>query len=1081
MSSNRVSSFRSSSDCSTAHILQRDLDSPELDSRLYSATLTRPSASAVYNESGMASLDSAAFASPLSRLPTGVSATPTPSPGTARGARRLGGVQSPGISVVAPVTPVSPSLSSNSGAASSVNMTLPPQRKTQISPSNTKPQDADVVDTKPPTPPSARTTHKKHGLLGLLHIHGDSSRNAASASAPAHSHHALSQQSSAATTAATAFGASASLPTLRATVASPPRRAVSSPMVVPATRGSGSDWLRRPCGDDGDSTAAGDNAARTTRAPSRLPPLRPPSNYFATGSNTSGSSPGSRRNSGSHAASPTSRVGGGGGQGGLTSYNTALRSPLPHNLASVRETDAENSGWWAATRRYAASKADLVNVYLEKLINPGAVNLATVHAHTAAAQARTRRASQLLQPLPGSAWNSTSGGGQHSRTASASSGFDGAFDVERRAPPPRPPISPSRSGVAGNAAHRFPLESFSSATQQDGGANNGDVPLDVVVIDPAREPFVWNDPVIPVPEVHVETRDEANDVYNNVGDVSGSDDEGGEGEPNNYVVDLLSALRGYLTSPTEPFGHLVAAALASRSAENPVHGFEVAAAEHNPFLVRMIVDSGTLEVQDEEAQRNVQDTVDELIPATEGELSPGIYEYLSSFFKMPFVRLSHGQYSLLKRSGYEYIKLMYDHQHVLPDEPFHSILVNESRVMHVVNIVFMIIELCSIIFCTVTVALVLAMWMKMDNNNLQSYGFYTLIVYGGGWALYLIFIIYATRSRQDEQRYEPQERDSDRLLLPSPYVAVVPVIPLFDILCVLKYFMAVRKKRMILGHNIVASSRLSGAFYAVWFAFPQLIAQSYFNNIELSIEAQYRHRWAYTMLIVAVIIEWSVAILGYISFLFTHDSIDGFGFACFNMGRVPHLLERHNAAAHTLHFLTAFVLETNVYLVTANGIIRPVQPPCDSYWNVVLALSAFSVFYIIVVYFAITLTDASAVRISFTSIALVAIQIALCVCSERLQRSLCEMFRHYYFRGTFVFGYLSWGAYFAAFIVWLIMMLQWYILGCHKLNLFPRVLCPYARRDGRFTLSKKSEQSSAEREVSSHTAVESKEEAAHSM
>lgn len=1121
MSSANVSSFHSSSECPTAHVSRRNLESDDLDSNLYSATSTRPKASAMSNTTGMTPLDSDAFASPMTRPPTGVSTSFTQSPTTARGAQRLGSMRPPGISII---SPASPSHSSNSAAASSVGATLPPHQKLPSNSHSPKAVQANPAGAMPTTSansngnassnnqhPSTTSTgqpgqpshprHHRPGLLSLLHIAAAPAADPATENAtaplpaatgtPAGTPHAATQRftvtspdAAAAAGAATAVTASntgsgggttaapatpaATLPAVNASAgaaSTPARRAVSSPM-VPTTRGSAGGWMRRhPTTEEFGAGGAKASADAPARAVPRLPPLRPPSSYFTTGSK-SGSSHASRRNGSSRAASPTSQVEGGAG---------AATTAHPQPLAAVKvhdPADGADSGWWAAARRYAASKGDQVNAYLERLVNPGAVNLATANAQTAAAQARSRRASQAFQAAPGSARNRTTsslvsgGGGRHSRTASASSGFDGVFDADRRTPPPRPPTTPAHSD------HRTLYEPFSSVPRQDTGAASDAMPLDVVMIDPEQEPYVWNDPMARAPEVWVEQH-AANDSFN-VGDVSGSDEDGMGAEPNTYVVDLLSALRGYLTNPTEPFGHLVAAALASRSPEMPVRGFEVAAAEHNPFLVRMIVDSGNLEVQDEEAQRNVQDTVDELIPATEGELSPGIYEYLSSFFKMPFVRLSHGQYALLKRSGFEYIKLMFDHQHVLPDEPFHSILINESHVMHVFNIVFMIVQLLSIVFCTVTIALVLASWMKMDNNALQSYGFYTLIVFGGGWALYLIFIIYAVRSRQDERRYEPQVSETDRLLVPSPYVAVVPVVPLFDIFCVVKYVMAVKKKHMILGHNIVASSRLSGAFYAVWFAFPQLITQSYFNNIQLSIEERYRHRWAYIMLMVGAVCQWGIALIGYIGFLFTHDSIDGFGFACFNMGRVPHMLERHNAAAHTLHYLTAFLMETNVYLIASTTINRPILQGCDTFWNVILALSAFSVFYMLIVFCVITLTDYTAVRVSFTCVMLLAVQVTLCVCSERLERTECAVYRHYFFRGTFVFGYLSWGAYFTMFIVWLLMMVQWVILCHHKLNLFPRVLWPYARRDERFAKPKKAEKAATEGDVSSHAADDSK-------
>ncbi|KPA81128.1 hypothetical protein ABB37_04477 [Leptomonas pyrrhocoris] len=1044
MSTTNVSPFHSSSECPTAQISRCNLDVDELDSNVHSTASLQPRTPAGDNETRITPLDSDAFASPMTRPPTGVSISVTPSPTTARGAQRPVSQRPPGLSMLSPSTL---SASSASEKAVTAGVTFPSHQEVQSTPHN--------------------LTQANEPIGTLDHHHGDGSDNTLRGLLSALPACSTPRKDAATKAPSTSTSTCTSYATPNSAAATPNtrRRALSSPM-VPTTRGFGGVGVRWAPGGEAAAAAGTTTKGDAPRARPCLPPLRPPTSYLAAGSK-SGSSHVSRRNGSSCVGSPIS-------QSELQAPLSSSQVSLPPRLltpATVTMTHtADDNGWWAAAQRYVASKGDQVNSYLERLVNPGAVNLVTTHARTAAAQARSRRASQSFRSLSRHASSNSlsEGGGRHSRTVSVSSGFDGAFNPDSRAPPSRPPVSPAHGG-GGGGTHRSSFEPFSIASQHDSDA----IPLDVVVIDPAQEPFLWNDPSIQAPEVRVESHDAANDSFNNVGDVSGSDVDDAEEEPHAYVVDLLSALRGYLTNPTEPFGHLVAAALASRSAEMPVRGFEIAAAEHNPFLVRMIVDSGTLEVQDAEVQRNVQDTVDELIPVTEGELSPGIYEYLSSFFTMPFVRLSHGQYSLLKRSGFEYVKLMFDHQHVLPDEPFHSILVYESHGMHAFNLAFMVIQFLSVVFCTVTVAVVLTVWMKMDDNNLQSYGFYTLIVFGGGWALYLIFIIYAVRSRQDEQRYEPPANDSDQVFVPSPYVAVMPVIPLFDIMCLARYSMAVKKKRMIVGHNIVACSRLSGAFYAVWFAFPQLITQSYFNNIEVSIDAQYRHRWAYTMLMVAVIAQWSVAIAGYVGFLFAHDSIDGFGFACFNRPRVSHLLEWHNAAAHALYYLTAFLLETNVFLIAANTVNRPNPAVCNAYLNVVLVLSSFSVFYMLVLFLVITLTDAMAVRISFTSIALVAVQVALCVCSEQLQRTECAVYRHYFFRGTFVFGYLSWGAYFSAFLVWLVMIIQWHILRYHKLNLFPRVLWPPTRKDERFAKAKKSDESSAGKDPSSQAAAES--------
>ncbi|CAG9580778.1 conserved hypothetical protein [Leishmania major strain Friedlin] len=635
-----------------------------------------------------------------------------------------------------------------------------------------------------------------------------------------------------------------------------------------------------------------------------------------------------------------------------------------------------------------------------------------------------------------------------------SSGFGATYDLNSCTP--RAPPSFSLTTVASRRAVFQPYNT-SSMRPGDAGPSGSEgsfaVPLDLVVVDPSTDPL-WNNQTTAQPIMSIANQDTMNDSFMGADSVSGSDVDGYDGEPNMYVVDLLSALRGYQSSPTEPFGHLVAAALASRSKEMPVRGFEIAAAEHNAYLVRLILDSGTLDETDVEAQRNVQETMDELFSTKDGTVNPAIYEYLTSFFRMPFARLSHTQYVMLKRSGFEYIKLMYDHQHVLPDESFHSILINQSNVMWILNLIFMVMQLCTIIFSNVAIALVLAKWVELNGGRLQSYALYTLIVFGGGWALNLICIICTVRSRQDETQYEPRREDEKYLVVPSPYVAVVPAIPLFDIFCLIAYARALRQKRMILGHNIVACSRLSGIIHAIIFAFPQLITQAYFNNIELSIQLEWRRLWPYVLLLVAATTQWCVALFGYAWLLFTHDSIDGLGFACFNLGRVSHMLERHTAVAHVLHYVMASVLETNIFLVVATS-IRLSETTCRYYNITIIVLSGITVVYILSVCIIIVLKEASTVRISFTCVPLVIIQLVLLICSERVGVEECASFRHLYFRETFIFGYLSWGAYFSLFLVWLILMFQWCVLYKTEVNLFPRLLWPLARKDTRFSASKK--------------------------
>ncbi|KAG5495167.1 hypothetical protein JKF63_02222 [Porcisia hertigi] len=721
-------------------------------------------------------------------------------------------------------------------------------------------------------------------------------------------------------------------------------------------------------------------------------------------------------------------------------------------LVSVTTAVDSANKLWSAVRQLVSDGGGLLSAYIESLVNPAGMPAAAA-AKTPGANVASWRVGQ--RPLR----SSHTLNAPTSSTISTSSSFDFTYNASRPTPEGHVRLS------SGPGAVRRAFEPYhgSTATHSDDtdSYNGGSLamPLDMVVIDSSHDPFLRNSPAIDHPVVRGAVPASVNNSFTGAESEAGLGADDYDGMPSTYVVDLLSALRGYQSNPTEPFGHLVAAALASRSQEMPVRGFEVAAAEHNPYLVRLIVDSGSLDMMDVEAQRNVQETMDELVSINDSELNPVIYDYLISFFRMPFVRLSHKQYITLKRSGFEYIKLMYDHQHVLPEESLHSILINQSRTMGILNLIFMAVLLSTIVLSTLAIALVLVHWVKAGGGALQSFGIYTLVAFGGGWALNLIFMVCTVRSRQNELQYEPETRGKEYLRMPSSYAAVVPVLPLFDILCIITYVRALKQKRMILGHNIVACSRLSGIFYAVLFAFPHLIIQSYFNNIETSIKPEYQHHWTYYLLLTATVTQWCVALFGYAWLLFTHDSIDGLGFACFNRGKLAHPLEQHSAVAHLLHFVMASLLETNVFLVTVTA-IKLSSITCCVYLIIIIVLSSVTIVYILVVYLVIILTPGSPVRISFSCVPLFLMQVVLLVCTTRINADTWTSYRPTFLRWSFIFGYLSWGAYFALFILWIIVMIQWCILYKAGVNFFPRFLWPWVRRDTRFVSPKKSNSSS---------------------
>lgn len=998
MSSGTVSPFHSSSDCPTAHVSrvasQTTGDEVEGGSHVYSETTTRPVVSKSATANSLLSVPASdAFVSPRSGPPPrpGSSAFASPADVTPRGPnrpRRSGGSE---LRIALPAPPRSPS-GTRDGRRSPAGASEPHAAWTA----------GPLVVLRSPTSAGATPTDGVPRFPTRL-PGSPPSTTAAAQRAAASRERSQTVPPAFAPAVPGAAGAGPLSPQ-----GPPPHRSASSPL-VPTSRGFGSERRR----------TAEPSTPGLRMLPPLPPPARPPSAFFVTSASRSGSVHG-----GSQHASPAA-------------------APLPlASISTTAEGDGDD-GWWAAARRFVSNRGEQVNAYLEEVVNPGGAVAAEAEAQAQAVASRSSSALVVRAPRVR---------GRTAPTSASPTLSPGHFRGTAPLRPGRTPsLAPTPLAAAAAGQQRAGFEPYSERGTtvmelEESGPYR--MPLDRIVIDPSHDPFVWHNSTTAAPVVHFAGPDMVGDSFLSAYN-SGSDVDAYNAGPNTYVVDLLSALRGYRSSPTEAFGHLVAAALASRSREVPVRGFEVAAAAHHPYLVRLILDSGTLDVDDAEAQQHVQETLDGLISTENGVLSPAIYEYLNSFLRMPFVRLSHAQYTLLKRSGFEYIKLMYDHQHVLPEEHIHSILIHQSRLMHCVNIAFMLIHLCANTMCTVSFAIVLANWMRIEGGAYQNYGFYTLIVFGGGWALNLIFTMCAVRSHEDERRYEPRDVDRERLSMPSPYVAVVPVLPLFDIMCVIAYIRALQRKRMILSHNILTCSRLSGIFHAMMYAFPQLITQTYFNNIEVEIKAPLRHRWSYTMLLVTTVTQWSVALLRYAWSMFTHDSIDGFGFACFNQGKAPHPLERHNGVAHVLHYVMASVMETNVYLLSATAIQLPVET-CGSYIGTVLIISSVCIAYSLILYLALISTDGMSVRISFSCAPLVFAQVALLVCSERIGVTKCAPYRNLIFHSSFIFGYLSWGAYFSVFLLWLVLLLQWCLLCTTEMNTFPRLMWPWARRDPQF-------------------------------
>lgn len=744
-------------------------------------------------------------------------------------------------------------------------------------------------------------------------------------------------------------------------------------------------------------------------------------------------------NTAATASGSGSAIAGGGGGGGATEGSAA---------AGV--------GFWGGALQALRNGTDHASRYLDTWIDPDAANAAA-----AAGDRHRRRDGSHNTNIHGNTMNrnsaatntGTGGGAGGASGRTVSDGFGSLFDdVDAHSPYHDNPDNRAAAGAAagnswsgadGRSSSTSSVTSITTGTISSGGRRprygilvkpipSGSRAARVYVPRPS-EPFGLLPPMArPVPEVTEEEQllDEATDV---------------DAEPPTVEVDLVSALRGYRDNPNEAYGHLVAAALTSRSQKRPVTGLEIAEAGHHPFLVRLIVNSGCLDCEDPVAQENVQETLNLLLPEDQMEVTPALFEYLESFFQMKFVKLSHAQYTLLKACGFENISLMYAHRHVLPDERFHSILINYSGCFSVVNLIFTIAGLLANTTCTVAMGVVLSKWMTVGDSTYQSYGFYTIIAYGIGYALHLIFMVFFMRAKDDERVYE----DTQGLTMPSAYTNVCPILPIFEVMCLRNYISGRRRGLLAYTHNVLVASRLADVCYAFCYGFPQYIVQSYLNHTSRAIAPEFQRRWDFYFLMVAVIVQWSIALVRFSWMMVAYDSTSGMGFARFNMRRVRSIVERHTGIPKILYYLFVYVLECGVYIIVAASAEFGHVDDCVFLPTTIISLSGVVLLIILVVYILIIFHERTLARISFVSIPVCLIMVATLVLGTVPFYPSCADFDTIVFKHSFIFGYIVYAAYFLSFAFWLLEMMLVIIAKCCGTTCFPRLSRPLMRPEQR--------------------------------
>ncbi|KAH9593155.1 hypothetical protein LSM04_005303 [Trypanosoma melophagium] len=457
-------------------------------------------------------------------------------------------------------------------------------------------------------------------------------------------------------------------------------------------------------------------------------------------------------------------------------------------------------------------------------------------------------------------------------------------------------------------------------------------------------------------------------------------------EPLRVEIDLPSTLRAYRKNPNECFGHLVAAALSSRSPEELVTGAELQEARLNPYLMRMVIDSQLLDLNDELVRSEVQRCVDSLIPPEVQRVPQGVYEYLPSLFKLPFVRLNSKQYEVLRDSGFEFVTLLCEYPHILPPGRLNSIRSNYVNRMWYIDLFLMLLNIIAEFFFIAAVVLVTVHWMLVgDTVSYQAYGYYTVTIYGIGYAANLIGMIFLMRGKERDRVYGEMT-----CAFPSPHLHVVPVVPLYNIVSFITYLRYRMTKRVggniAVIHDILTAQILSSLCFALCLAMPQFIFQRYVNAAGIYVPVEIGHNYSYTFLYVAVISTCFIALLRMLRVFLTYDSINCFGFACFGF-HGDRIVERHSAILRMVYLCCLFVFELNVFFL-ALGCMG--VSDCAGKSVVTIVISGISSCLLVFVFGFLLLWHESVFRIMWFLIPLAALQIALLAYQDSVSAGTCE-------------------------------------------------------------------------------------------
>lgn len=347
--------------------------------------------------------------------------------------------------------------------------------------------------------------------------------------------------------------------------------------------------------------------------------------------------------------------------------------------------------------------------------------------------------------------------------------------------------------------------------------------------------------------------------------------------PESYEIDLYETVLQYRRTPADLYINIILASLKSGSLTVNAEVFH--AASGSPVLIKTFLESGCAEVDDPEVQAVVQLEINKVLngdATAYGIVGDAQADYLRCLCNVSSARLSLPQMVMLRYSGFEFIKILYDCPYLLNDINY------ESRCIYCffkasafVSLVTNWLSIINTIIFTGAVIWVTIVWFNLSG---QSNGYWTILCYVGS---YVLAIVATMRAEQDCIR----EYDTQRWTYPNNNLKIIPILPIFEFLltyAVFRYELIPDKRQyFVIRRDLKNGIATQQLIHTVIHTIPQVIVQVFLfvDYRQISGEHAVASNVSFRLITASGAVSFVMSTFIYIKMTLFSHSCDPFGFA----------------------------------------------------------------------------------------------------------------------------------------------------------------------------------------------------------